>query len=377
MELHRTLIAQLRITRPTVLVDRPKVIAHVAHMARKAHSAGIVFRPHFKTHQSARIGDWFRESDTAAATVSSLSMAGYFARHGWNDITVAFIANRLETDRINALASRIRLGLTVDHGDSITELRQHLTHPAHVFIKIDTGYGRTGIPWDDTGGVVSLARMIHDSELLDFAGLLTHAGHTYHARSRGHIRQIYDETLARLAHLKAILLDRGMPRCLLSVGDTPGCTVVEDFHGVDEIRPGNFAFYDLQQSRMGICSDDDIAVAVACPVVGIYPRRSEVVLYGGAVHLSKDTVENERGETVFGRLALCGRDGWEVIDPPVDLTALSQEHGKAKVPGRFLSRIRRGDVLLVLPVHSCLTVNLHREYLTLEGETLTSFNSTF
>ncbi|GAB1455531.1 hypothetical protein MASR2M48_08380 [Spirochaetota bacterium] len=58
---------------------------------------------------------------------------------------------------------------------------------------------------------------------------------------------------------------------------------------VDEARPGNFAYYDLQQLGTGACSPGDVAVAVACPVVGIYLERSEAVVYGGAVHLSKQS----------------------------------------------------------------------------------------
>jgi len=33
---------------------------------------------------------------------------------------------------------------------------------------------------------------------------------------------------------------------------------------VDEIRPGNFVFYDLMQYRIGSCSVGQIAVAMAC-----------------------------------------------------------------------------------------------------------------
>ncbi len=75
----------------------------------------------------------------------------------------------------------------------------------------------------------------------------------------------------------------------LSVGDTPGCSLLPDFPGVDEIRPGNFVFYDAEQLEIGSCASNQIAVALACPIVARHPERNEVVLYGGAIHLSKES----------------------------------------------------------------------------------------
>ncbi|MDD4646297.1 MAG: alanine racemase, partial [Bacteroidales bacterium] len=74
-------------------------------MAAKASRSGVIFRPHFKTHQSLTIGRWFREAGTRYITESSLVAAGYFASDGWNDITVAIPVNLREIDQINRLAS--------------------------------------------------------------------------------------------------------------------------------------------------------------------------------------------------------------------------------------------------------------------------------
>jgi len=58
-------------------------------MAARARQFGLHFRPHFKTHQAAALGDLFRAEDVTSITVSSLHMARYFARNGWRDITIA------------------------------------------------------------------------------------------------------------------------------------------------------------------------------------------------------------------------------------------------------------------------------------------------
>ena len=56
-------------------------------------------------------------------------------------------------------------------------------------------------------------------------------------------------------------------------------------------------------------------------------------------------------------------DGDEVI-------SLSQEHGIVQATDTLYQRTKVGDVLLVLPVHSCLTANLLGRYLTLDGEVI-------
>ena len=49
------------ILKPTLLLDENTARANIQRMARKALSAGVQFRPHFKTHQSITIGSWFAE----------------------------------------------------------------------------------------------------------------------------------------------------------------------------------------------------------------------------------------------------------------------------------------------------------------------------
>ena len=79
--------------RPTLLVNPVIAQQNIAFMAEKARRQGIRFRPHFKTHQSAAVGEWFRQVGVTAITVSSVDMALYFADHGWDDITIAFPVN--------------------------------------------------------------------------------------------------------------------------------------------------------------------------------------------------------------------------------------------------------------------------------------------
>ena len=328
-------------------------------MSEKAKRSGVVFRPHFKTHQSHIIGSWFRNFGVDAITVSSAEMAQYFARDGWNDITIAFPANLLETKSYNELASAVSLNLILDDEEVALRLGKEMQHPAGVFIEIDCGYPRTGIHFSDTKGISRIIRALDDSLHLHFRGFRTHAGNIYTAGSREDIIKIYRESIFRLQELKESFSANGR-ELLISVGDTPACSLVEDLAGVDEIRPGNFVYYDLMQYDLGSCSFDDIAVSVACPVAGIYPERNEIVIYGGAIHLSKDFIFFE-GEKVYGKVVLYDGNSWSAPLPETSVVALSQEHGIIRTLSGIISKLRHGDLLGIIPVHSCLTANLLRD----------------
>jgi D-serine deaminase-like pyridoxal phosphate-dependent protein len=133
--------------------------------------------------------------------------------------------------------------------------------------------------------------------------------------------------------------------------------------GFDEIRPGNFVFYDVMQYHIGSCLLDDIAVAVSCPVVSVYRDRNEIIIYGGAVHLSKEFIEADNGFKLFGYVVKFTKNGWSSPLPGTYVSSLSQEHGTVKMPEKFISKFKPGDVLGILPVHSCLTANLLRQNL--------------
>jgi len=336
-------------------------------MAAKAEEHGLQFRPHFKTHQSLEVGRWFKEAGVSKITVSSVSMAYYFAEE-WDDITIAFPVNILEIDAINALASRIKLSLLVENEESIDYLERNLEQSVSAYLKIDVGSHRTGLNPAHLSRITGLLDKLDTSSQIRFQGFLAHSGHTYQCRSVKEIQKVHAETLAIMAKLSYEYNVR-YPDLIISLGDTPSCSLAEDFTVVNEIRPGNFVFYDLVQHQIGSCTISDIAVAMACPVVAIHEDRSEIVVYGGGVHLSKDRIEEE-GRTIYGKLVKKARKGWGDLIDGAYVKSVSQEHGIISVLPEDLKNYRIGDSLLILPVHSCMTADLVRSYTTTEGRTI-------
>lgn len=360
-------LKSLGLTSPTLMLDVPQTRANIARMAEKARQAGVDFRPHFKTHQSAAVGEWFRDLGVRTITVSSLAMARYFADCGWNDITLAVTANILERSRIDDLAGRIALHLTVDSRTAIEALAAGLTHRLEVWLKIDTGAGRTGVRWDQVDEAAALAAAVEAAPRLKLAGVLTHSGHSYRAGGPEEIRRVYSESVSRLLAVRRILLERGIAAGRVSYGDTPTCRLEDRFEGLDEIRPGVFVFYDLMQAELGVCADSEIAAAAACPVIGKYEARKQVVIHGGAVHLSKEALFDGSGRPYFGCLA-SRRDGRLVVHREAPVVSLSQEHGTVQLSDEMFDRVGIGDMVLVVPAHTCLTCDLYASYTTYEGE---------
>ncbi|MEM1322600.1 MAG: alanine racemase [Bacteroidota bacterium] len=357
------------ITTPTLLLDENKCRRNIRMMVDKARRNQVVLRPHLKTPQSQAIARWLRAEGVTQITVSSIRMAAYFAEDGWTDITVAFPFNVLEMETVNGLASRIHLNLLVESNAHIRHLQANLQSPLGLFIKLNLGNHRAGLEPDDYPAIDALLAEIAASPLLKFRGFLGHAGQSYSARGLEEIAAVHRSSRALMQATKAHYQDR-YPQLIVSVGDTPTCSRMEDFSGVEEIRPGNFIFYDLMQQQIGSCDFAQIAVAMACPIVAIHEAKQELLIYGGGVHFSKDRLEDPELGTIYGRVVRGEGNGWGDIIPDTYLKKVSQEHGIIKAPSTFIEQQQIGAILKILPVHSCMTADAMKGYIQTTGEAL-------
>jgi len=354
------------ITQPTLLLDLQKCRTNIQRMSAKATRNNLIFRPHFKTHQSIEIGKIFQELGIEKITVSSVEMAKYFADAGWQDITIAFPFNPLELSEIEKLNARINLNVLISSFKSAEKLIESTKKYFKYFIEIDTGYHRSGILAEDLDQIEKTIEVLQIQH--NFKGFLTHSGNTYHAESINEILDIHQTTLVEMQGLKSKFIDQ-FPDIIASIGDTPSCNLAEDFNDIDEIRPGNFVFYDLMQYELGVCNFDEIAVCVACPVVDINPDRNQIVIYGGGIHFSKEFIL-QNGEKNFGKVVNLNESCWQRSVKPSHLISLSQEHGIIQADDTLMNEISIGDLVGIIPVHSCMTANLSGSYSTLDKQIL-------
>jgi len=358
----------LPITTPTLIVDPEKAKKNIRKMAQKARASNMTFRPHFKTHQSKQVGQWFRDEGVDKITVSSLRMAAYFAEDGWKDITVAFPTNILEIDRINQLAATIKLGLVVESMATASFLAKQLTQAVDVYIKIDLGYHRTGIAVEEVPTIYKLIEHINAAPKMTFKGVLAHAGDTYHTSGLEGIRQTHTKSIAALGRLHFALNEK-YPSLIYSIGDTPSCSTMSTFGVANEMRPGNFVYYDLMQLFIGACTIEEIAVAMYCPVVAKHPARNEIIIYGGGVHFAKDVLQHPTYGPCYGLVTKATNSSpFGALIPYTFLQKVSQEHGTIKGSDTFVEQCQIGDILKVLPIHSCMTADVLKQVQTTDGE---------
>jgi D-serine deaminase-like pyridoxal phosphate-dependent protein len=286
-------------------------------------------------------------------------MALYFARRGWRDITVAFVAGPHDLPLLDELCRIASTSIVADDPVSVEAIGSGLRGHAGLWLKIDCGYRRTGVPWDDEQRIAGFVSAAQRSSRLEFRGVLTHAGDSYSAGSREGVLEVRQRSHTRIAAARDAVLAAGAPSCLVSTGDTPTCSGVGEFGPSDEIRPGNYVFYDLMQVLLGSCEPSRIAARVRCRVAGSYPDR--LVLHCGAVHLSKESVELA-GRRIYGIVVRPGEDPDPDTRTWLSIGSLSQEHAVVPLDNRYDIKLCAGEIVEVIPVHSCLACWLHSSY---------------
>lgn len=345
---------------PILLLDTNRCKRNITRMVNKTAEGNCEFRPHFKTHQSAAVGEWFRDLGVQGITVSSASMANYFASHGWDDITIAFPFYPAMLSNLQTLQNKTELRLFVNSTDHLNLLSTELSQPFSYYIEIDPGYGRSGIPYTNKDLIDELVTASEKHPNAAFRGFYIHDGRTYHCSGKEEVLDAIQPSIDILLNLKCVY-----PDARISLGDTPSASLMDDLNILDECTAGNFVFYDWMQIRIGSCTPDDVALFVRVPVAQIKKENNTAIVSGGAVHLSKEYVSANSGKN-FGQLVhylpygnLSVRDEY--------ISAISQEHGTIHpIPAHF-----EDDTVTVIPVHSCLTANLHDSYLTESGDKLT------
>ena len=353
---------------PGLILDIDRVKRNAKRIGERLKDWGINLRPHVKTHKCIEVAKIQTEGHSGAVTVSTLAEAKAFAANGFTRITYAIPIEPGKFSEAIALSKNCdELALITDDLEvpqSLNAQAKNENVTLNLFLKVDCGYHRCGVE-PTRSEALEIPRRIAAASNLRFAGILTHAGHSYHCRNHEELlnlarteRDVMTEFANRLRH------EIGeVP--IVSIGSTPTITTVDHLEGIDEARPGNYIFFDAFQARLGSCSLEDCALTVLASVVHRDVTRRKVIVDAGAIALSKDRgpVEFDSG-CGYGRvLDLEGNDLGMVVNE------MSQEHGVLLGSNDgIIDRLKVGTRVRIVANHSCLTAAQHTHYNVIEGD---------
>src|SRR6266567_2427694 len=351
---------------PSLVLDVGRLKRNAERVGGRVRELGARLRPHIKTHKCIEVARIQTTGHSGRITVSTLAEAGAFAANGFRDITYAVPIEPGKFDAAIEIARKCeRFSLITDD----LQIPDHLNNAARragigidLFLKVDCGYHRCGVE-PDSNEATEIPRKICRLSNLRFAGILTHAGQSYHCGKQEERLAVARHERDAMVELAGRLRQSGIEVPIISIGSTPTLTIVDHLDGIDEARPGSYIFFDAFLASIGACHIDDCALTVLAAVVHRDRTRNKIVTDAGAIALSMD-----RGPIEFD--PSCGYGPLLDIDGNylgTRIESLSQEHGQATADLSVIERLTVGTRVRVVPNHSCLTAAQHTHYNVLES----------
>jgi D-serine deaminase-like pyridoxal phosphate-dependent protein len=348
---------------PALLIDRRALMANVQEMANRARRAGAALWPHGKTHKCAEVAGLQRSHGAAGLTVATLAEAEYFAAAGFQDILLAYPpVGEWRLRQLAALARHTHIRVALDDAEVLENLigACRLTGARVPYLwEVDCGTGRLGSPPGE--GTAAAIHAAPSAPECPFGGLMTFGGFAYGAADDAALDAAAHAEREAIHQTARELQNRGISVPTRSAGTTPTTSRLGPGSGIDEIRPGNYVFYDATQVALGIVERERCALSVLATVVG-RPDPRRLILDAGSKAITAERM-TERAEG-FGFV----RD-----HPELTVARLYEQH--AIVTAGAPSDIPVGARLRIVPNHACTTTNLHRRALIVEdGELLDAWS---
>jgi len=340
---------------PYPVVSTTRLEANIQRMQALATHAGVRLRPHAKTHKSPVIARMQMEAGAVGICCAKLGEAEVFADHGITDIRLPYPVNPSNADRVLALLDRVRLSIIVDDEEVARDWSSAMSRAGKtldILVKVDVGFHRCGMDPAAPDLVERIGR-IAASPGLNFKGLLSHAGHAYHATSPYELAAITASETEIMVGLALRLREVGVTVEEVSVGSTPTASFAPSQRGITEMRPGNYVFLDRTQVGLGAATFANCALFVVASVVS-RPAPDRVILDCGSKTLTSDGARGFGDAPGYGLVFMSSDE--DVPDPAILVERLSEEHATCRVPPE--SPLRPGDRVRVLPNHACTVTNL-------------------
>ena len=261
---------------------------------------------------------------------AKLGEAEVFADAGITDIRLPYPLQPANASRVLALQQRVHVSFVVDDlavARGWSAAMAAAGQRADVLVKVDVGFHRCGIS-PEPAAAVAFLRAVDQLPGLRLRGILSHAGHAYHAHSEDELRQMAIAERDVMAMIAAAARGASLPVLEVSAGATPPArySLAVAAGTFTEFRPGNYVYFDRTMVGLGAATRDDCALSVLATVVSA-PAPDRVVLDCGSKTLAADGVRgftpaSGHGDIYRNLVAAAG----EQPDPRLHLERLSEEH---------------------------------------------------
>lgn len=326
---------------PSVLIDLNKMERNIIAMQKRCDDLGIQFRPHIKTHKIPAIARRQLDAGAVGIACQKVSEAEVFADAGFDDIQIPYnIVGESKTRRLAQLARRVKLTVTVDSlpvVEGIAGAAREADATIGVMVELVSLNQRTGAnPYD----ALDLARRISASDNLRFTGLMVYP-------SDAAIQPDIQKTLR-------LLEDAGIAVETVSGGGSGAILESHLIPELTEMRVGTYVFWDWGSVTHNMTIFDHCAMTVRCSVVSANEAH-RVILDGGSKSIHSETVD--------------GCFGYVTEYPAARIYKVNEEHGYVdfsacdSMPGV-------GEIVHIIPVHTCVVTNLHNWIFGVRGGTI-------
>jgi D-serine deaminase-like pyridoxal phosphate-dependent protein len=332
---------------PMPVIDEDRLAANIARAQAYLDAHGLAFRPHIKTHKIPAVARAQLAAGAIGINCQKVTEAEAFADAGIDDILITYnILGLTKLARLAALNARVRLSVVADSAATVAGYAAAFgaERPLAVLIECDTGGGRVGVQSPEAA--VELARTIAAAPGLRFEGLLTYP-------APGGAAAVESFFAAAIEALAAA----GLPCPVRSNAGSPDFFSAHLVPSATEHRAGTYVYNDRSMVRAGHCGRDDLAMHVLATVVS-RPTPARAVIDAGSKALTSD---------------LLGFDDYGEIEglPGARIVALSEEHGVVDLSGCDGRLPEVGEMLRIVPNHTCVVSNLFDRMVFHRGGTVT------
>lgn len=348
---------------PSLVIDVDIMDANIASMAQHAAAHGYEVRPVAKIHKSIEITRRQVEAGGRGPCCATLAEVEVMVDAGFSDVmlfTSVVTAPKLDRlARINARAED--LIVCVDHAANVVQIAEAARRsgrPIKVLVDLETGSYRTGVVGEDAA--VALARLIVDTEGLEYAGVQGYTGHhmntaDYDAR-RARGLAVIEPVVRAVERLRA----EGLEPEIVSGGGTGSHAFDHELDVFTEIQAGTYVLMDTNYYN-------------------VVQRRDEPSPFGPALFVRTTVISNCQPEFVMTDAGIKEVDVIFGIENPAILRGAppgavyemaGDDMGKVRFANPGQDRLEVGDVVEILASHCYQTIVLYRYFHVVRGDTL-------